>query len=340
MTFRIKARGTGDLKTRYRPQRLNEICPTFSITEAKAILENKNASQVYLFEGGSGTGKTSLARIIARASVCTSEEGQKPCLECTSCRTMESSPDFTEINVADFRGIDAVRDQTRDMGVYGGFLSRKIFIYDESQQLSPAAQELLNKTLEEPKGGILIFLCTTNMKGLKRTLVSRCSRINFSRITREQCNEIVRQVMEDEGKKMLNRDTTEDLFMRADGSVRDLLNLLEKVLLGTYKVGQGNTQEDEEGGSPDIFRLVRAYKEKDWETVRELLNTEYIKNDPDGYRETVCSFLAREAINNPLDMRIATALGHLGGSLYEEPKREQYSLFVLRSMRACYQKKD
>jgi hypothetical protein len=63
-----------------------------------------------------------------------------------------------------------------------------------------------------------------------------------------------------------------------------------------------------------------------------------VKNDPDGYRETVCAFLAREALKHPLDMRIASALGHLGGSLWEEPKREQHSLLVLRSMRACYKK--
>ena len=78
MAFKIKARGAGDLKTRYRPQTLSEICPTFPLKEATNILSNPNASQVYLFEGLTGSGKTALARVIARPAVCTSEGDETP----------------------------------------------------------------------------------------------------------------------------------------------------------------------------------------------------------------------------------------------------------------------
>jgi DNA polymerase III subunit gamma/tau len=339
--FRIKARGEGDLKTRYRPQRLSEICPTFHLKDAQAILTDPNASSVWLFEGLTGCGKTTLARVVARAAVCECEDPdtEKPCLECIPCRTMESSFDFLEINGADVRGIDAMREITGGMRTYPSVLLRKIYIFDEAQQITPQAQELLNKVLEEPAEGTMIFLCTTNKKGLKRTLLGRCSKINFRRITKRQCGTLITQVFKDAKQEIPDKDTVEDLFRRANGSVRDLLVLLDVYLRGTYKAGSDYAEDDISVGSPDIFKLVEGYIKKDWNTVRQILSTENVKNDPDGYRETVCAFLARDALKFPeLKVSIASALGALGGSLWEEPKREQHSLFVLRSMRACLRK--
>lgn len=338
MNFRIKSRGEGNLKARYRPQRLSEICPTFPVNEALAVLANPEASRVTLLEGITGSGKTTLARILARALVCEAESGEKPCLECGPCQTMERQMDFSEVNIADLRGIEDAREQTKNLGLYGGSLKRRIAILDEVHQLTPGAQELFNKELEEPRGDVMIFLCTTSTKGLKRTLLGRCTKISFSRMTKVQCTEMIKQIMEDAGKPMPSRSIEEDLYMRADGSVRDLLNLMEKVILGTYVVGGGGPIDEESGGSPDIFKLIGGYKKKDWNAVREVLATDNVKNDPDGYRETVCSLLSKEAVSNPMDMSIATALGHLTGSLWAEPKREQYSILVLRSMRACFTK--
>lgn len=337
--FKITARGVGDLKTRYRPQRFSEIVPTFPMKEAVAILENPNASQVYLFEGLTGSGKTTLARIIARAVCCKAEgDVEKPCLECDACQTMERQPDYTEINVANFRGVDAVRNKIAGMMYLGTYLKRKVYVFDEAHQLTPQAQELMNKVLEEPIGDTLIFLCTTNKKGLKRTLLGRCFKINFKRMTKAQMKKVVKQVCEDANQDMPDEATMADLHMRADGSVRDLLNLMEKVLLGSYTTGSDFEDESVHEGAPNIFALVNGLKDKEWPVVREILATDNVKNDPDGYRETICVFLARQALKGQLDLKIAAVLGHLGGSLWNEPKREQHSLLVLRCMRACYKK--
>jgi len=341
MGYRIKARGEGDLKTRYRPQKLSEVCPTFHLKDAQAILGDQNASQVWLFEGLTGCGKTTLARIISRMAACEcgDPDVEKPCLECESCKEMDHCPDYLEVNSADYRGIEEMRRLTSDMNTYGGFLEKKIYVFDEAQQITPAAQELLNKVLEEPPEHVMIFLCTTNKKGLKRTLLGRCSKITFRRLTKRQSDEIIGQVMEDAGQAMPDPDTCEDLFRRANGSVRDLLVLLDSYIRGTYKVGSDFAEEDISTGSPDIFALVKGLIEKNWDTVRKILMTENVKNDPDGYRETVCEFLARDALkNDTLKMSIATTLGHLTGSLWEEPKREQHSTLVTRCMRACYKK--
>lgn len=334
-SFKLVSRGNGPLRQRYRPQRLDEIVPTFSMKEAKAILSDPNASQVYLFEGTTGSGKTTLARIIARASICESEDEDKPCLECEACKTMERARDYYEINVANFRGIDSVRDKISDMCYLSTDLKRKIYIFDEAHQLTPAAQELLNKVLEEPIGDTLIFLCTTNKKGLKKTLLGRCGKLNFKYLRRNQTAAVAKQIV----GKDLDKDLIEDLHNKCDGSVRNLLNLLDKVLLGTYEVGAEVTESSGMEGSPNIFKLLNGYLEKDWATVRDLLASDYVKNNPDGYRETICKFLTKRALESDrVNLRIATVLGHLSGSLADEPLVEQFNLLVLRSMRACYKK--
>ncbi len=338
--FRLVARGEGDCKKRYRPQRLSEICPTFPVKEALAILGNPNASQVWLFEGLTGCGKTTLARIIARACVCQSTDPkvEKPCLECDRCKAMERAMDFTEINVAQFGGKDAVKNKIADMCYMPGDLGRKIYIFDEAQQLTPAAQELMNKVLEEPIGDTLIFLCTTRKKGLKRTLLGRCANLNFRRVTRAQFKKIVSQICEDSGIAPPDGDTSDSLFHKADGSVRDLLNLMDKFLLGAYEPGIG-FESDEDHGAPNIFEFLKGLKSKNWIAVRKILNTDNVKNEPEGYRQTVCNFLRREILKGG-EINVATsfAFGQLTGSLEDEPRDEQYNLFVLKCMRVCYKK--
>lgn len=286
------------------------------------------------------THNTTLARIVARACVCEAEEGvEKPCLVCGACTSMERAMDFTEINVAEFGGKDAVKAKISNMCYMASDLKRKIFIFDEAHQLTPASQELMNKVLEEPIGNTLIFLCTTHKKGLKRTLLGRCAKVNFKRVNRAQIEAIVKQIMTDAGRDMPSDEIMDDLYVKADGSVRDLLNLLDRVLLDSYQIGVEAGGDNGAEGSPNIFAMVNAYLDKDWPTVRKYLQTDNVKNDPDGYRETVVSFLAREALkSSTVDMRVASALGHLAGSTFDEPRREQLSLLVLRSMRACYRK--
>jgi DNA polymerase III subunit gamma/tau len=341
MGFRLKARGDGDCKTRYRPQRLSEIVPTFPMKEALAILNDPNASQVYLFGGLTGSGKTTLARIISRAICCTAEgDVEKPCLECDTCKGMESCPDYYESNSANFSGKDATRDKIGGMHYVGQYLGgKKIYVFDEVHALSPAAQELLLKVLEEPNKDTHIFLCTTHVKGLKRTFLGRCATINFKRLTFKQAEQTVQQICEDTGVEVPDHTTVESLFHKADGSVRDLLKLMDKVILGTYEAGAGYDTTEDSHGAPNIFKIIDGLKNKNWATIRDVLNTENVKNEPEGYRQTICDFLRREALKGKnIDLKVAQALGLLSGSLHEEPKNEQYNILVLRCMRVCFKK--
>jgi DNA polymerase III subunit gamma/tau len=342
MAFRLVARGEGDCKTRYRPQRLSEICPTFPMKEAKAILSDPHASQVYLVGGLTGCGKTTLARILARAVVCSCEDPkvEKPCLECPTCEKMESCPDYNEVNAAYFSGKDDTKRKIGGMSYVGTyFKGKKIYIFDEVHGLTGQAQELLLKVLEEPDPNTLIFLCTTHVKGLKRTLLGRCATINFKRLTLRQASSITKQICEDAGKEVPQAATIESLFLRADGSVRDLLNDIDKVILGTFEENAGFVADESTDGAPNLFKIVEAIKSKNWLAMRDVLMTENVKNEPEGYRQVICDTLRRQALQaDNIDLGIAGALGHLSGSLADEPRNEQLNILVLRCMRACYKK--
>jgi DNA polymerase III subunit gamma/tau len=333
--FRLVSRGEGDLKTRYRPQTMQEAVPTFPVRRVKNIIEDPNAAQVYLFEGITGTGKTTCARIIARAAICECE-GDKPCLECSACRAMENSRDYTEINVANFRKIDDIRAIIDGMRYLPSELKVRVLIFDEVHQLTPDSQQLLLKVLEEPPRETLIFLCTTEKTGLKRTLISRALEINFKRVTRAHATKIVEQIFEDHDKGQPSDELLNDMFSRADGSIRDLLNLLQAYLDDDYEIGMS---EQELEVSPDVKELARALMRKDWQTASGVLQAQKVKKAPESFRIGVSNYLRAIALNkSSVRMDVASALGQIAGTLYGEPPIEQYNLLVLRCLRACYKK--
>ena len=288
------------------------------------------------------THNTTLARIISRALVCICEDEavEKPCLECPTCEKMEHIPDYYEINAANFSGKDDTRKKIANMGYVGNYFKGiKIYVFDEVHGLSGAAQELLLKVLEEPSKGTRIFLCTTHVKGCKRTFLGRCATLNFRRMTLKQASSIVQQICEDTGTALPNDATIEALFHQADGSVRDLLNLMDKVVMGSFEPGVGLEVDESEQGSPDIRQILDALKNKNWSSIQTALSTENVKNEPEGYRQTICDFLRREALRSSnIDLKVARVLGLLSGSLADEPRNEQYNILVLRCMRACYTK--
>ncbi len=219
------------LYLKYRPQVLSEVFGQDHIkkTLLSALLNNR-ISHAYLFTGSRGTGKTTIARILAKAVNCANPKNGEPCNKCESCKeiTVGKSLDVIEIDAASNRGIDEIRE-LRDKIKFLPAKSRyKVFIIDEVHMLTREAFNALLKTLEEPPPHALFILATTEIHKVPETILSRCQRFDFSRIKMADLVSYLKKVSQQEKLKVENGGI-ELIAANAGGALRDAVNLLDQV---------------------------------------------------------------------------------------------------------------
>lgn len=224
--------GTVSLFQKYRSQSFADLVGQEVVVRTLSnAIKNGSPAQVYLFCGPRGTGKTSTARILAKALNCENGPTIEPCNECQSCRSISngSNVDLVEIDAASNTQVDKIRDVIVDKVMYAPAHSRyKIFIIDEVHMLSQSSFNALLKTLEEPPAHVVFILATTDPHKLPATVLSRCQRHDFQRLTLAQIASRVKYVSEKEG--MQCSDEAADMIARAaDGSMRDALSELGAV---------------------------------------------------------------------------------------------------------------
>jgi DNA polymerase-3 subunit gamma/tau len=214
----------------WRPQTFSDLVgqPHVRQTLTNAIARGQVA-HAYLFCGPRGTGKTSAAKILAKAVNCQKPNGADPCNDCEACRSINSGSnvDVEEIDAASNRGVDEIR-QLRDKVQYApASLSRKVYIVDEVHMLTTEAFNALLKTLEEPPAHTLFILATTEPHKIPGTIISRCQRFDFRRIAPESIVERLREVCAKEGWQA-EEEALWRIAQAADGGLRDALGLLEQ----------------------------------------------------------------------------------------------------------------
>lgn len=217
------------LYRKWRPRIFDEMCGQEHITSIlKKQCAANRVSHAYLFCGTRGTGKTSSAKILAKAVNCENLQDGNPCNECSSCKAIDSgsATDVLEIDAASNNRVDNVRD-LRDEVVYPpSVLKKRVYIIDEVHMLTDSAFNALLKTLEEPPEYVVFILATTEINELPPTIISRCIRFDFSRIDTESVKNRIEFVADKEDIK-LDVGSAELLSRLADGSMRDALSLLE-----------------------------------------------------------------------------------------------------------------
>ena len=217
---------------RYRPQTFDELVGQEHIGKAlsSAIATNR-VGHAYLFTGARGTGKTSSARIFAKALNCETGPTPTPCNQCDICRSISSGEDVDvlEVDGASNRGIDEIRQLRQNVNVRPSRSRFKIYIIDEVHMLTREAFNALLKTLEEPPEHVKFIFCTTEATKIPITIVSRCQRFDFAGIITSSIAKRLQQIVDAEGMTA-EPEALDTLARRAAGSMRDSQSLLEQLL--------------------------------------------------------------------------------------------------------------
>ena len=226
------------LYRKWRPRTFGDVCGQETVTAAlRNELKNGRLSHAYLFTGCRGTGKTTCAKILAKAVNCLDPHDGDPCGECALCRGIDDGSvlDVTEIDAASNNGVDSIRDLRDEVAFTPVNGKYRVYIIDEVHMLSPGAFNALLKTLEEPPAHVMFILATTEVHKLPATILSRCQRFDFGRIRPEVIADRLTYVAGQEGLE-LTPEAALLLARLADGAMRDALSLLDQCACGRTRI--------------------------------------------------------------------------------------------------------
>lgn len=219
------------LYRKYRPQTFEEVVGQQYVTKIlKNTIDRNMTSHAYLFSGPRGTGKTTIAKLIAKLLNCESPINDIPCEKCPSCIAFneKNHPDIIEMDAASNNGVDEIREIRDKVTLMPSISKYKVYIIDEVHMLSIGAFNALLKTLEEPPQHVIFILATTELYKVPATIISRCQCFNFEKISEEDIVKKLKYIVEKENIKV-EEEVLNLIAKYSDGGLRDAINLLDKL---------------------------------------------------------------------------------------------------------------
>ncbi len=243
---------------KYRPFSFRELIGQDIIVQAlTSQIKTGKISHAYLFTGSRGTGKTSTARILARAINCESPVEGNPCGKCAQCK-LSANLDIIELDAASNNGVDSIRELRDDVSYLPSSGKYKVYIIDEVHMLSASAYNALLKTLEEPPQHVIFVLCTTNPEKISATILSRCMRFDFHLVPVEILAKHLKTILGKEGVKA-DDEAVMHIAKLGEGSVRDMLSIADRcITVGSDLTIEKVLDITGTGRTDDCLEITRA----------------------------------------------------------------------------------
>ena len=220
------------LYRKYRPESFDEVCGQEVIVKTLInSIKNNMLTHAYLFTGPRGTGKTSIAKILAKTINCSNLQGIIPCNQCVSCTQINSkeSLDIIEIDAASNNGVEEIRELKSKVNLVPSVSKYKVYIIDEVHMLTISAFNALLKTLEEPPAHVIFILATTDPHKIPETILSRCQRFDFKRISEKKIFERLNYISQKENID-IEMDALTEISRLSDGGMRNAISMLDQVI--------------------------------------------------------------------------------------------------------------